>query len=159
MTKEQITAAAALAAVLVGGGVAIFEAAATVDPKPDEVKTLTDAKAQGLVGATTIYAKQRPDGGNVYASEVAKSTRCSIDPKATDYDAACGKDGTVTKIVTTFVDDTPCAWRPEGVKPSTCTKVDGGDPGDENTMLEGQWVGAGCKRKACVKLAGERDQP
>lgn len=157
MTKEQIAAAAALTAVLVGG-VGIFEfATATVDPKPDEVKTLSDAKAQGLVGATTVYAKQRPDGGSVYVSELVKSASCSVDPKAPDYDAACGKDGTITKKVVTFVDDTPCAWRPAGVKPTDCSKIDGGDPGDENTMLSGQWAGPGCKKKACVKFAGERD--
>lgn len=50
-----------------------------------------------------------------------------------------------------------CAWRPKGAK--DCTKVDGGNPGDENTMQPGEFAGPGCVRKACVEVAGESSAP
>ena len=50
-----------------------------------------------------------------------------------------------------------CAWRPRGAK--DCTKVDGGNPGDENTMQPGEFAGPGCVRKACVEVAGESSAP
>lgn len=50
-----------------------------------------------------------------------------------------------------------CAWRPAGG--SNCALVDGGNPGDQNTMLPGQWVGAGCRPKSCVEIAGDSSDP
>lgn len=49
----------------------------------------------------------------------------------------------------------PCAWKPNAG--AACTKMDGGDPGVENTMSE--WVGAGCVRKACLEVAGDTSAP
>lgn len=51
----------------------------------------------------------------------------------------------------------PCAWkaRDGGV----CTRVDGGNPGFENTMQPGQFAGAGCQLKACVEIAGDSSAP
>jgi hypothetical protein len=51
----------------------------------------------------------------------------------------------------------PCAWKPTAG--ATCARADGGNPGVENTMQPGNWVGAGCVRKACVEFAGESSAP
>lgn len=51
----------------------------------------------------------------------------------------------------------PCAWKPSAG--ATCTRVDGGNPGVENTMQAGQWAGAGCVRKACTEVAGDSSAP
>lgn len=47
----------------------------------------------------------------------------------------------------------PCAWKPSAG--AACSKVDGGDPGVENTLQPGEWVGAACVRKSCVVVAGD----
>ncbi len=51
----------------------------------------------------------------------------------------------------------PCAWRNDAG--ATCGFVDGGEPGLQNTMQAGQWVGAGCWRKSCVEVAGDTSAP
>lgn len=50
-----------------------------------------------------------------------------------------------------------CAWKPSAG--AVCTKSDGGNPGVENTMQPGTWVGAGCRPKSCVEIAGESSAP
>lgn len=51
----------------------------------------------------------------------------------------------------------PCAWKPTAG--AACARVDGGDPGERNTMQPGEWAGAGCVRKACVEIAGTTSDP
>lgn len=51
----------------------------------------------------------------------------------------------------------PCAWKPNAG--AACTLADGGNPGLQNTMQPGDWVGAGCVRKACVEVAGTPSAP
>lgn len=48
-----------------------------------------------------------------------------------------------------------CAWRPKGTPPELCTRIDGSDPGDENTMMPGAFKGAGCQLKNCYVIAGQ----
>lgn len=50
-----------------------------------------------------------------------------------------------------------CAWKPNAG--AACTKTDGGNPGVENTMRPGTYVGAGCVKKSCVEMAGESSRP
>lgn len=50
-----------------------------------------------------------------------------------------------------------CAWKPVGG--SNCVRLDGGDPGNENTMQPGQFVGAGCVLKSCWEFAGDSSAP
>lgn len=47
-----------------------------------------------------------------------------------------------------------CAWRPKGAV--DCTRIDGSDPGDENTMQPGQYKGADCVVKNCFVVAGDK---
>ncbi len=102
------------------------------DPSPAQVKSLTTELSKGTIPLDSVYKVDRSDGGFVYASKV---------------------DGT-----TIYLDSSPCAWRPIGTVKSLCTKIDGGDPGFENTMQNGQWVGVGCVRKACVVVSGQPDK-
>lgn len=51
----------------------------------------------------------------------------------------------------------PCAWKPNDG--AACSLVDGGSPGTANTMQPGDWVGAGCQRKACTEVAGDSSAP
>lgn len=50
-----------------------------------------------------------------------------------------------------------CAWRNPDA--GLCTLVDGGDPGDFNTMQPGGFAGAGCQLKSCVEIAGVTSAP
>ncbi len=50
-----------------------------------------------------------------------------------------------------------CAWKPTAE--ADCAIWDGGDPGVENTMRAGVFVGAGCVKKSCVEIAGESSRP
>lgn len=102
------------------------------DPAPSEVKSLSTELSKGNVPDATVFKAERSDGGFVYVSK--------------------SSNGTVI-----YLDDTPCARRPKGAAKSSCTLADGGDPGDENTMQNGQWKGAGCVKRACVILAGEKE--
>lgn len=83
--------------------------------------------------------------------------------KLFDFDSSecklsnCGDAGVCEKFDTknpVVVDQPKCAWRPAGAAKNSCRKRDGGDPGDENTMQEGEFAGAGCIRKACVEISG-----
>lgn len=49
-----------------------------------------------------------------------------------------------------------CAWRPKGG--IDCTRADGSNPGDENTMMPGAYSGAGCVKKSCYVIAGQGDK-
>lgn len=50
-----------------------------------------------------------------------------------------------------------CAWKPNAGAACARLLTDGGtmNPGVENTMQPGQWVGAGCARTPCTVVAGE----
>ena len=71
------------------------------------------------------------------------------------FGIATNNDGWPMFAVTSEV--FPCAWKPNAG--ATCTRLDGGNPGLENTMLENEWVGAGCQRKACLEVAGDSSAP
>ncbi len=129
MDAKDLAAAAAIAASV---ALAVAVVATKEDPPPQDVKQLSAELLKGTIPVATVYKVDRSDGGAVYASKYGKTV--------------------------IYLDESPCASRPAGVKASTCTKLDGGDPGDSNTMQAGQWVGAGCVRKACVIMAGEAEK-
>jgi len=117
--------------VLVLGGLVL----ARLDPKDDplipvNVDTLS-ARDQALVRALRL-----PDGGLVYAVDGQEKL----------------DGGTNTRVT-----QPPCGWRPVGMSAGLCRRTGGEDPGVENTMQPGGWLGAGCVRKSCIKYAGEPD--
>lgn len=127
----QLTAAlagVALAATVVGALRAGKE-----EPKTEDVKTEVQAKALGAE-LRTAKPVALSDGGRVFEASV--------------------RDGGVVYTATS-----PCRWRPRGAKPSDCLKLlpDGGtyDFGEENTLQEGEWVGAGCVEVPCSVWYGQ----
>lgn len=133
-TKTALAGAALAAALAIGTFVAVDQKA---DPEAKDVKALSDAKRDGEVQPYAVYKVDRSDGGKVYA-------------------AVSRVDGGEKTV---FVDHSPCAMRPAKVDPATCFALltDGGaaDPGDENVMQDGRWLGVGCVETPCVVLFGE----
>lgn len=127
-----VLAAAALAIALAVG----FGMASKEDPEPKDVKGLDAELAKGSIPPASVYKVERSDGGSVYAAKYAS------------------RDG--GEAVVLYLDESPCAWKPDAK--SECFRLDGGDPGIENTMQAGQWSGPSCVRKACVILAGEDER-
>jgi len=134
-TKTELAGAALLVALAVGGVAAIVEGV-SADPLPKDVKTLTQATVDGEITGSNVYRVERPDGGVVYLAQL--------------------KDGGGQ-----FLDHSPCAKRPTGVKATDCQRKmpDGGivEQGDENVMQAGQWQGPGCVEVACVIVSGDPD--
>lgn len=125
-----VIGAIAVGAVFAAGmGVVAYD---TVKDAPQ--KTEAHARAAGVVLEYNVFpVTDEKTGTKVYVAPLA--------------------DGGFVKL-----DQSPCARRPEGVDPKTCTRRDGSDPGDENTMQSGTWTGVGCVRTACVIVAGEKPE-
>ncbi len=141
MTKSETLAALALAlgAALVGA-IAIDVISKDDVAAGDETK-VEDLKAAGVKLEYAVFAAKDSQGAKVYAMNL---------PLA---------DGGVMLVK---LDRSPCARRPEGVKPEECLMrtLDGGtrDQGSENTMQPGWFVGDGCVQTACVVVAGEEEE-
>ncbi len=139
MTKSETLAALALGAALVGS-IAIGVISKDEVVAGDETK-VEDLKAAGVKLEYAVFAAKDSQGAKVYAMNLPLADGGAM----------------VVKL-----DRSPCARRPEGVKPEECLMrtLDGGsrDQGDENTMQEGWWVGEGCVQTACVVGAGEEPE-
>lgn len=137
---------ASLMAVAVVAGLASMERngrPVRAPPDADAVENVDDAEdagrqGRGAVLKYNVYAAWLPDGGLV---------------PLMDEDLPDG--GIRKRIFNRF----PCAKRPTGTPARRCGAglPDGGlrDPGDENVMQPGVWVGPGCVRTACVIMSGD----
>ncbi len=95
------------------------------------------------------------DAGLIFPAGVYQQARFIVMKVGTTYGVPVTDTGWPVYAVSSQA--FPCAWKPVGG--SNCTKLDGGNPGTENTMQSGDWVGAGCVRKACVEIAGTSSAP
>lgn len=142
MDTKVVVALIAGAIVAVGGAVVI--AGKPVDPDPSDVKPVAVAVAAGDMQPSSVYKMARSDGGSVFLLAL--------------------KDGGAE-----FVDHSLCAKKPKAVPLAQCSKVCAADPitgktpsapcdpGDENVMQNGQYVGLGCVETPCVIYAGDPD--
>ncbi len=88
----------------------------------------------GRIPPYSIYSFKGADGGTRY---VRKTRKNNVDD-------------------TVYVDATVCAMRRKGSKePLECQRIDGGDPGEENVMQGGEWIGTGCIPAPCVIFSGD----
>lgn len=137
MDPKKTGSVLAVVAVLVGGLVVAIENG-KADPETKDVKALAQAKVDGDVKPYSVYSVDRSDGGKLF---VALSKEQDAGDKAV------------------FIDHSPCALRPLKTDPALCVAVlpDGGtvDPGDENVMQDGQWLGVGCVEAPCVIMLGD----
>lgn len=115
---------------------------------------LADA-GTGCTVRTAECDARRVDGGSRYWRVEVTAMRCPRPGGGFNWAVALDDAGTPMDAVVskTF----PCAWKPNAG--ATCTRLDGGNPGVQNTMQPGQWTGAGCVRKACVEIAGDSSAP
>jgi len=131
-----MTAKETAAAILAASGLALGIALVIPDTETNEA----DLRAAGVKLDYAVYAEDN-EGVKVYVAYVAES------------------DGGTTLYK---LDRSPCARRPAGVDSRDCLALesDGGtrDQGDENTMQDGDWIGVGCVRTACVVVAGREPE-
>lgn len=100
-------------------------------------------------------AARRLDGGSRYWQVEVTAMRCPRAGGGFNWAVALNDAG---QMIDAAVEKPfPCAWKPNAG--ATCTKLDGGNPGVQNTMQPGQWVGAGCVRKSCIEIAGDSSAP
>ncbi len=95
-------------------------------------------------------------GAALYQQIKVVGARCQVDG---GFAYGIPVDDAGWPIFATSVDAFPCAWRPRDAGAAVCTRLDGGDPGLENTMQPGSFTGAGCQPKSCVEIAGESSAP
>ncbi len=94
------------------------------------------------------------DAGIVFSAAKYQQVRFVAMKLGTSYAVAVDDAGWPVHAVAAI--NQPCAWKPAGG--SNCTRGDAGDPGFENVMQPGDWVGAGCVRKSCVIVAGDSNE-
>lgn len=146
----------------IGRGCTLMALSCTSMLSDEAIADLKSNKVSGKYGeiAFPVY---RCDGALVYppafpmnktlGKALFEDAKCELTP-CPDPDGVCNQFDKAKPIV---VKDHKCAWRPLGG--TNCTRIDGGNPGDQNTMGPGQFTGTGCVRKACVEIAGETSTP
>lgn len=115
---------------------------------------LADAGSSCIL-RTAECAARRLDGGSRYWQVEVTAMRCPRPSGGFNWSVAVNDAGILLDSAVTK--QFPCAWKPNAG--AACTKLDGGNPGVENTMQPGQWIGAGCVRKSCIEIAGDSSAP